>query len=160
MTKVVENKSMLNILPKSDSRAKIIHIAAGVTILIGLTFAMLLRLFNDRELLTVLSLFYIPIVYVSWKLVLILARKRNITPALLPGLWFFVLGLMMLAVSIPALIIISPRETDMGYGFIIFITVAVPGVFVISTGIILLLIGIGIRVLKNWKNQQNIDIHN
>ena len=142
---------MISLLPKSDSRAKIIHIAAGVTILTGLTIAMLLGFFNDGKLLTILSLFYIPIIYVSWKLVLILARKNNITSALLPGLWFFVLGLMMLVISIPAIIIITPRETDMGIGFIIFITVAVPGVFVISTGILALLIGMGIRLFRNRK---------
>jgi len=38
-----------------------------------------------------------------------------------------------------------------GLGFIIFITVIVPGVFVISTGIILLLVGIGIHMVQNRK---------
>ena len=139
---------MITLLPKSDLRAKIIHIAAGVTFLIGLIFAVLLRLF---EFLPVLSLFYIPIIFVTWKLVLVFARKRKISTAMLPGLWFFVLGLVMLFISIPALIIITPRETDMGLGFIIFMVVVVPGIFITSTGIIVLLVVKGICMLKNRK---------
>ena len=145
------NKIMIALLPQNDSRAKIIHIAASVTVLIGLTITMLLRFHTDRETLSTMSLFYIPVIFVSWMLVLILARKINIYTIMLPGLWFFVLGLIMLAISFSAMIILTPRETDMGYCFIIFITIFVPGLFVISTGILLLLIGIGIRMLKKRK---------
>ena len=137
---------MVTFLPKSDSREKIIHIAAGATILTGLISAMLLRL-----LLPVSLLFYTLVIYVTWKLVLMLAKRLNISRPMLPGLWLLVLGLMMLSISVPALLIISPMETDMGYGFIIFITVVVPGAFVASAGLIVLLIGMGIRTLKKRK---------
>ena len=72
-----------------------------------------------------------------------------------PGPNTFIFGLMLLVVSMPAMIIITPRETDMGYGFIIFITVAVPGVFVISTGMLALLIGMGVRMAKKRKTSKS-----
>jgi hypothetical protein len=144
----------MNILrTKTDSRAMIIHIAAGVTILIGLTSAMLLRLFI---ILPFLSLFYIPIIFVTWSLVLLLVIKTKIFTAILPGLWFFVLGLLMLAVSKTALIaftmFIAPNETNIWYFSSIEWFVFDPGFWVASTGILLLLIGLGIRKLKNRKS--------
>ena len=62
------------IMPKSNLRAMIIHIAAGVTILAVFTPLILLRLF---EILPFLSLFYIPIIFVTWSLVLLLAIKTK-----------------------------------------------------------------------------------
>ena len=149
---------MNTIVPKSNLRAMIIHIAAGVTILIGLISAIMLGLFkrDAKDVLIYLSLFYIPIIIVTWSLVLLLAIKTKIFTAMLPGLWLFVLGLLMLAVSKTALIaftmFITPNETNIWYFSSIEWFVFVPGLWVASTGFVILLIGQGIHILKNRKS--------
>ena len=123
---------------------KRVQITALITGMIILSLVLLLRIFDA---LLFIFLFYAPVIFVTWEIVLICVKKFRIEKATLPGIWMFVLGLVMLAVGIPAWFILGTIETDLGYSFVISITVIAPGIFVASIGFVLLLIGIAFNLI-------------